>query len=44
MGQRHREINIKQIYFEVIDWIVAEFKTRFEENNQILLALLAANN
>lgn len=41
-GQRHREINLKQIYFEVIDSIIAEFTIRFEENNDILIALQEA--
>lgn len=40
IGERSDETDeIKSIYFEIIDVILSEFKERFSENNEILLAL-----
>lgn len=43
IGQSRREINLKRVYYEILDWIHAEFEKRFTENNVILHALQAAN-
>lgn len=46
IGERETEndtLRLKQIYFEIIDKTIREINSRFTENNEILMALVAAN-
>lgn len=44
LGERSTtEIAIKSAFFEVIDILVAEMRKRFDENNEVLIALSAAD-